>query len=274
MTILQAILLGIVQGATEFLPISSSGHLVLVPWLLHWELQPAAAMAFDVLVHWGTLLAVVVYFWKDLVGLVSAAVRGLIQRRPFADPQARLAWLLLVASLPAALLGVLLKDIVEAAFARPMAVCFALLITAIILLLGERLGNRQRDMQALRILDALWIGLGQAVALFPGISRSGATISTGLTRGLRRPEAARFSFLMAVPVMLGAGSLALLDLLSSPDALQYIPPLLGGFLAAAVVGYLAIRWLLSYLARRPLHVFAAYCALVGLAGLIVGFIRG
>lgn len=274
MTPLQAFVLGVVQGLTEFLPVSSSAHLVLVPWLLGWTFAPGPAFVFDVLVQLGTLAAVVAYYARDLVGMARAALRGLLTGRPFDDPQARLAWLLLAASLPAALAGVLLKSQVEQAFGSPRAVGAFLLCTAGLLLASERLGRRARAAVSLRLADALWIGAAQALSLFPGVSRSGATIAGGLTRGLTRPEAARFSFLMAVPVMLGAGALTALDLLAAPDALAQIPPLAIGFLTAAVVGYLAIHWLLSYLARRPLTGFAVYCLIVGAGALLLGALRG
>jgi undecaprenyl-diphosphatase len=274
MSLLQACLLGIVQGITEFLPVSSSAHLVLMPWALGWRIDPQAVFIFDILVQEGTLVAVVLYFWRDLVSLFRRAVVGLVRRQPFEDPQARLAWLLVVASLPAALLGILLKDIVETAFHSPMVVSGFLLGTAAILLVSERLGTRHREMMSLSVRDAAWIGAAQAMALFPGISRSGATIAAGLVRGLRRPDAARFSFLLSVPVMLGAGLVALTDLARAPDALARTPALLAGFAAAAVSGFLAIRWLLSFLARRPLTVFAVYCGVVGFVGLTLGILRG
>ena len=273
-TLLQAFVLGIVQGATDFLPISSSGHLVLVPWLLGWRFDPRVAFVFDVLVQLGTLAAVIAFFWRDLVSLVRAALAGLVQRRPLATAEARLAWLIAVATVPAALAGVLFKDAVERAFASPATVSAFLLITAALLYAGERLGRPRRDLRSLTVTDALWIGLAQALALLPGVSRSGATMAGGLGRGLHRREAARFSFLMSVPVFLGAGLAATRDLAATPHALTLAPPLAVGFVTAAIVGYLAIRWLLAYLARRPLTPFAVYCLLVGVAGLLMSGFRG
>lgn len=268
MTLLQALLLGVVQGATEFIPVSSSGHLVLVPWVLGWELEPEAAFVFDVLVQWGTLLAVIVYFWSDLVSMGTSAVIDLAERRPLRSTESRLAWLLVLSSVPAAAAGLLVKDHVERAFSDPAAVSVFLLVTALLLTVSERVGSRTRDVEEINWFDALWIGAAQALALFPGISRSGATIAGGLTRELRRPAAARFSFLMSLPVMLGAGLIALTDLLSAPDMGAQLPPLIVGFLSAVVVGYLSIRWLLNYLNRHPLTVFIVYCTLVGGAGLL------
>jgi undecaprenyl-diphosphatase len=269
MSLFQAIVLGIVQGLTEFIPISSSAHLVLVPWILGWEFEPEPAFIFNVLVQLGTLAGVIAYFRRDLVSLVRAAMRGLASGRPLADPVSRLAWLIALASLPAAAAGVLIKDLVESAFGSPVAVCAFLVVTAALLWVGERIGQRQRLLDALTPLDAIWVGIGQAFALFPGISRSGATITAGLLRHLRRPDAARLSFLMSVPVMLGAGAIALLDLASIPTSSSLLPPLAAGFASAAVVGYFSIHWLLGYLARRPLGPFALYCFLVGVAGLLL-----
>ena len=261
------------QGATEFLPISSSGHLVLVPWLLGWKLDPSAAFIFDVLVQWGTLLAVIIYFFKDLVSIAAAVIRGIFEGKPFSDPMARLGWLLLAASLPAALLGVLAKSTVEAAFANPQLVSLFLLATAAILAISERIGDQLRSMDEINLPDALIIGLAQSLALFPGISRSGATIAGGLIRDLKRPDAARFSFLMSVPIMIGAGGIALLDLSGAPGAIAQLPALLIGFVTAAIVGYLAIRWLLAYLAEHRLNIFIYYCTLVGLGGLLLSVIQ-
>jgi undecaprenyl-diphosphatase len=268
MSLLQAGLLGIVQGVTEFLPISSSAHLVLVPWALGWHFEPGQTFVFDVLVQAGTLTAVIAYFWSDLRTLFVAAVAGLLRRHPLGDPHARLAWLLVVASLPAALLGVLIKDTVEATFSSPMAVSGFLLGTAALLVLSERARKQDRQMASLSVAEAVWVGLAQALALFPGISRSGATIAAGLSCGLQRREAARFSFLMSIPVMLGASLVAAGDLIQTTNTGSQMPALAVGFLAAAVTGYLSIRWLLGYLTRRPLTVFALYCLALGGLGIL------
>ncbi len=269
MSLLQAAVLGIVQGLTEFLPISSSAHLVLVPWALGWRFDPEPAFVFNVLVQLGTLVAVIVYFRADLLSLVRAGIRGLLSGRPLADPESRLAWLIALATIPAALAGVLIKPLVEQAFERPAVVSAALPVTAAFLWIGERVGRRSRRLEGLTALDALWVGVAQALALFPGISRSGSTIAAGLGRNLTRTDAARLSFLMSVPVMIGAGAIASLDLVASPTAFAQLPPLIVGFCVAAVVGYLSIRWLLGYLSRHPLTVFAGYCLVVGLVGLLL-----
>lgn len=269
MSWLQAVILGIIQGLTEFLPVSSSAHLVIVPYLLGWDIPPAQAFVFDVLVQVATLVAVIIYFWSDLIGIFLAVINGLVHRRPFDDPKARMGWYLVLATIPAVIAGVIIKDAVEAAFGSPVATSFSLYITAGMLFLAERLGKRERTMAQINWLDALWIGLFQAVALFPGISRSGATITGGMLRKLDRPDAARFSFLMSVPVMIGAGLVTTLDLLEIPNFTALLPVYLPGFLAAAVVGYFAIRWLIGFLTHRPLYWFAAYCVFIATFTLLV-----
>jgi undecaprenyl-diphosphatase len=200
--------------------------------------------------------------------------KGIRLRRPLVEPASRLGWLIGLATVPAALAGLLFRDWVEQAFASPLAVCVFLLINAGLMLGAERLARLARSLEQVTARDALAIGAAQALALFPGISRSGSTISAGIGRGLLRAEAARFSFLMSIPAMLGAGLIASLDLIRSPSSLEQIGPILAGFAAAAIVGYLAIRWLLGFLARNSLKVFAVYCAAVGLAGLALYLVRG
>lgn len=268
MTILQAIILGIVQGVTEFLPISSSGHLVIVPHLLKWEMPEQEVFIFDVLVQLGTLLAVIVYFREDLLSIMRAWLRGISRRQPFENHQAKMGWYLILATLPAGIAGLLLKDQVEAAFNSITFTAWSLLGTALLLLIAEWVGKRARSMDTLSETDALWMGFFQALALFPGVSRSGATITGGMIRNLDRPAAARFSFLMSVPVMLGAGILAAADLFAIDEFATFLPIILVGFMAAAIVGYLAIRWLLRFLTHHPLYYFSGYLLLLGITLLV------
>lgn len=274
MTLFQALILGIIQGLTEFLPISSSAHLVLMPYLLGWEFPADAAFIFDVLVQMGTLLAVIVYFWRDLYEIGRDFLVCLWERKPFRLPNARMGWYLILASIPAVLAGVLIKEQVEQAFDSPTATAGFLLVTALFLFLAERYGRQTKPLKTLSWLDSLVIGLFQAVSLFPGVSRSGSTITGGMLRSLDRPSAARFSFLMSVPVMIGAGTLAVKDLFDIPNFTSYVPTLLVGFIAAAVVGYLSIRWLLAFLVKRSLVVFAVYCVLLSAVVLLVALLRG
>lgn len=269
MSVLQAVVLGIVQGLTEFIPVSSSGHLVLVPHLLGWHFEHSQAFIFDVLVQWGTLVAVCIYFRQDLAQIGRAFVRGLGRGKPFADHEARMGWYLIVATIPAVVIGLVAKDAVEAAFASPRFTGLFLLVTTLLLVIAEKMGSRTRSMEQITWLDGFWMGCFQVLALLPGVSRSGATIAGGMLRNLDRPAAARFSFLMSVPVMLGAGILALKDLAAMPGLAQFLLPLAVGFICALVSGYIAIRWLISYLGRHSLYVFAGYCLLAGLYILVL-----
>jgi undecaprenyl-diphosphatase len=274
MSIFQAVVLGIVQGLTEFIPLSSSAHLVLVPAVLGWTFSQQAAFVFDVLVQMGTLLAVIAYFRRDLIGMLGGVLRGISRLRPLETPEARLAWLLVLATVPAVIAGLLLKDLVEQAFSSPTAVSAFLLFTAFWLLLSERLGRRSRDLTSLNAMDAIWVGLAQAIALFPGVSRSGATIGGGLMRNLDRTASARFSFLMSIPVMLGAGAIALGDLIRMAELQTLAVPVVAGFVTAAIVGYASIRWLLSYLSTHNMRVFIGYCAVIGTIGVVLGLLHG
>ncbi|MBN1813578.1 MAG: undecaprenyl-diphosphatase UppP [Anaerolineae bacterium] len=265
MNLFQALILGIIQGTTEFLPVSSSGHLVLVPWLLGWE-EPG--LTFDAVVHWGTALAVIVYFWREWLALIQAVFQA-IRQRSIADPKARLALLIIVGTVPAALIGYALEDFFEQMFSRPSAAAAFLLVTAVLLSVAEWLGRREHDLEQMTWLDALLVGLGQALAIFPGISRSGATIAAGLARGLKREPAARFSFLLATPVILGTGAFKLLDLAQAGDLTGQIPALVVGLVGASAVGFGCIHFLLRYLQHRRLYPFAIYCAAAGIICLIV-----
>lgn len=271
MSLLHALILGLVQGATEYIPVSSTAHLVLVPWLLGW---PDSPFTFEVLVQWGTLVAVFIYFWTDLWDITNATLAGLVRRQPLGTPSARMGWYIVLGTIPAVVFGLLLKDFFEATFGEPVFVAALLLGTAAILTAAERLGRQLRSGQELGGLDALIVGLWQVAALFPGISRSGATIGGGMLRGFDRTTAARFSFLLSIPALLGGGVLAIHDLLAAGSLSAELPALTVGFLAAAISGYLCIRWLLGYLQRRSLIVFAVYCAAFGLFNLVLALVRG
>ncbi len=268
MTILQAIILGIIQGLTEFLPISSSAHLVIVPYLLGWNLPKEPAFIFDVLVQTASLLAVLTFFWQDLIQMISGAVRGLIKGKPFDDLPSRLAWLLVLATIPAGLFGLAIKDLIETAFSNPLFAALFLLATAGLLTIAEKLGARMKNLEAMGWKDALWVGLAQAAAVFPGISRSGATITGAMIRGFERPAAARFSFLMTIPILIAAGASAVGDLIQFQNWEGLLRIFLPGMLTSAIVSYIAIRWLLKYLINHSLHPFAAYCVLLSLVTLL------
>jgi len=260
MSILQSIILGVIQGLTEFLPISSSGHLAVVPYLLGWPNPP---FSFLVLVQVASLAAVITFYWNDIIDLSRALVFALRQRNPLLTKESSLALYLLLATIPAGIAGLFLKDFVEMAFTTPSAIAFFFLITAGLLALAERLGRRYRSLNDINAMQALIIGLFQALAIFPGLSRSGSTISGGMLQGLERPSAARFAFLMSIPIMFAAGFLEIMELFNTPNAsnlLVYLP----GLIASAIVSYLSIRWLIRYLSHHSLYIFSFYCLFMGL----------
>ncbi len=268
MNLVEAAILGVVQGATEYLPVSSSGHLVLVPHALGWQKAP---FVFDVLVQMGTLLGVLVYYRSDLLSVARSMLKGVAARTPFAEAEARYGWLVVVATIPAGVAGVLVADLVEEVFSSARITMGFLLVTALLLVLGERFGTQKRGGDEVTLKDAIVIGVAQACALFPGVSRSGSTIAAGMLLGLDRSGAARFSFLMSIPVMVGAGVLASGQLLSHPELIaEHGAGIAVGFLTSAVSGYLVIRWFLGFLRTRSLYWFAAYCAIVGVVGLALG----
>ncbi len=251
MTVLQALTLGLVQGFGEFLPISSSGHLIVVPWLLGW---PPQGLSFDVGLHLGTLVAVVGAFARDWVRLLRATFEGLRRGQPLATPDSRLVWLIVLASVPGGVAGVLLEHRAETAFRSPALVAVAMAVLGGVLFLADRFASGRAEIGALSVRDAALIGLAQAAALVPGVSRSGATISMALMLGYRREEAARFSFLLATPITLGAAALKVPELLrSGAGSLALI-----GMAAAAVAGFLSIRWLLAYVRTRDYRPFVWY----------------
>lgn len=294
MDLLEAIILGIVQGATEFLPVSSSGHLVLVSWWLNLNNPP---LTYTVMVHLGTTAAVLVYFWQDWWTLLQAGFQTIRTRSLNVEknPERWLLFLLLVGTLPAAFIGFFFDDFFEEAFSDPKLVSLNLLVTAGLLVYGERAIRRAerrhvydptRDDTALAadktpaphigLADAVLIGFAQALAIMPGISRSGSTIAAGMSRGLDRYAATRYSFLLSTPIILGAGFKQGLDLLGQPDVLDggLGLALLVGFVVSAVVGYACIMLLLNIVRRYGFYGFAGYCVLFGLVSLGGVLVRG
>jgi undecaprenyl-diphosphatase len=263
--IFRAIILGIVQGATEFLPVSSSGHLVLVPAVFNWD-NPS--LMFDATVHLATMLSVIFIFWHDLKNIIVAWWQGLRTGHLLSSRDSRLGWWVIIGTIPGVLAGLLLKDTFEGLFENPGAVGAFLIVTACLLVLAEWLGKRNRDLMAMNWLDSILIGIGQAAAIAPGISRSGATMTVGMLRGLTRESAARFSFILALPIIFGAWLVQMLDVVNSGQLTGEISILIAGFLAAGISGYLAIRWLLAYVRKHRLFPFAVYCLVVGVLALI------
>ncbi len=256
--LLQAIVLGIVQGLTEFLPVSSSGHLLLGQYFLGLD-QDRFGLSFDVALHMGTLVAVVSYFWRDLLRMAFAFFRSFSHRDLTNDADQRMAYLIIAATVPAAVIGYFLEGFFEGPAVRsPWVVVFNFVLIGVLFIVGEVVGRRTRRASKLRFGEAVGIGFAQAAALVPGVSRSGATITLGLFLGLRREEAARFSFLMSVPIIAGAGSLKVGEvILQGMDAAQAFLFVVG-FVTSAVVGYVTIRFLLNYLTNHSLRAFAFY----------------
>jgi undecaprenyl-diphosphatase len=259
MEVFQAIVIGVVQGLTEFLPISSSAHLILLPPLLGWDDAFLNSATFDVMLHAGTLLALLAYFWRDVWRLLGAAWAAIRERSLAGDPDRRLGALLAVSVVPAAVIGVAFEGFFDTWFRERLLLVPVLLVAgALLLLAAEVLGRRERDLERAMVGDAVTIGVAQALALFPGISRSGITLAAGMFRGLERDAAARFAFLMGIPIIAGAtlwklrtlGSVAL----DSTDLLA----LAAGMAAAGISGLLAIGLLLRYLRRNSTMVFIVY----------------
>src|SRR3954453_12111234 len=258
-TLGQALVMGIVQGLTEFLPISSSGHLIIVPFLFGWKDPFITSLAFSVMFHIGTLIALLVYFRADWVRLGPAGFATIRDRSFRDDPDRRLAWLLLAATVPAAIIGFLLNDLIETSFRSIGLVAVTLVIGGVLLWLADHLGARTKGVRDVTFPVAIGIGFAQALALIPGISRSGISIAAGRAVGLDREAAARFSFLMATPVTLGAGLFEARKLLTGEAGVTMeLAPLLVGLVAALVAGLLAIRFMLTYLRTRSLDIFVWY----------------
>jgi undecaprenyl-diphosphatase len=278
LSVMKAVVLGAVQGLSEFLPISSSAHLVLVPWLLGWQ-DPG--LTFDVALHIGTFVAVLLYFWRDVWRMAAAVGRGVLAGRPFAAPDASLAALVVLGSIPGAVVGFIGDDPIDAFFHRPDAARPALAIIAIALILlgllmavAERSAKHLRPLSDVTLRDALIVGAAQTLALVPGVSRSGSTITAGLFLNLRRETAARFSFLLALPITAGAALKKSLDValktgLAPGDRL----PFAVGILTAGLVGYACIAFLLRYLQRGSTLVFTIYRVVVGVLVLVLLFVR-
>lgn len=273
MTILQSIVLGIVQGISEFLPISSSAHLVIIPYLFGWEIPPTEAFVFDVLVQVATLVAVIVYFWQDLVEMFNSLRRSWKSRDIKSETGSRTFLMLILATIPALVIGFVLSGVVERAFASPLLTACLLMVNALILVIAEKIGKRSRTLDEIVEKDALSIGFAQSLAIFPGISRSGSTMAGGMARDLERVPAARFSMMLSIPVMLAAGAYATLELFSIPGFWNMVTVFIPGFITAGVVGYFSIRWLLRYLTHASFYGFAAYCLLVGLAVIVTTITR-
>ena len=257
MTIFQALVLGIVQGLTEFLPVSSSAHLALTPWLFGWQ-DPG--LAFDVALHFGTLITVLWYFRKEWIALIQATVR-IIRTRRLEGPHDRRVLYLILATIPGAIGGLLLEKKAETAFRAPSLIAVNLIVMGVVLWLVDRISRQEKNLDAMTAKEAVTIGLAQVLALLPGVSRSGATISAGRALKFDREAAAVFSFLMSMPIIAAA------VVLKGPDALQsngLTAEIVVGVAAAAISSWLAIAVLLRYVSRNSYGIFGLYRIIAGL----------
>jgi len=270
MTFFEALFLGVVQGATEFVPVSSSGHLVLIPWLLGWD---PPGLTFTLAAHLGTTLAVIVYFFKEWRDMGAGVWHWLTTREQNDD--FRLLLLVIYGCIPVAIVGLLLRSQIEASFESPTVAAFMLSITAALLIVADQNNARNRtELTEATWLDALVIGLVQVLAVLPGISRSGATIAGGLARKLTREAAARYSFIVSLPVIIGAELLQFATVLQNGlDSLDF-GLLITAAIAAFLSGYLVIWWLLDYLKKRSTNIFAIYCVTASIICIIILFQRG
>lgn len=254
-------MLGIAQGLTEFAPVSSSGHLILVPWLFHWSILTNETLnkTFDVALHMGTFAGALAYFWRDITKYLAAWVRS-IRRRSIAEVDERVAWCLVIGTIPGAIAGALFEKVVEQKLGQPWLIAVMLAVFGVVLYFVDRQARQTRRLENLRLPDALVIGLAQAVALQPGVSRSGVTITAGRALGLAREAAARFSFLLALPVIGGAGLYKGVKLLTGAEKIPpgFAWPFVWGIVASAVSGFVVIWGLLSYLRRRDFAPFIIY----------------
>ena len=269
MSIFQAIVFGAVQGLTEFLPISSTAHLILLPWAFGW---PDPGLSFDVALHLGTLVALLIYFRTDWIVLIGSAF-GIIRGRTQAA-DARMTMLIVGATIPGALAGALFEHKVEDAFRAPQLIALMLIALAVVLVVAERMGHRRKNLDEISWTDAIIVGLAQAFAIVPGVSRSGVTISAGLFRSMKRGTAARFSFYLSTPIIGGAVAKKTLDILKEGASIDQLTIFIAGIISAGIVGYLSIAFLLRYLQTHNTFLFVYYrvaLAIVVLLAFWLGF---
>ncbi|MBC8414672.1 MAG: undecaprenyl-diphosphate phosphatase [Nitrospira sp.] len=269
MTSLDALIFGIIQGATEFLPVSSSGHSVLLPAIFNMTPPNLNAVA---IAHLGTLMAVLIYFSRDVFSITKGTFASIRTGKLLETTESKMGWFLVIGSIPAALAGLTAKDYFESIFAAPNMSAMFLFVTAGLLVFGEFKLKGNKPLAELTVKDTIIIGLFQAMALLPGISRSGSTIAGGLLCGFNRETSARYSFLLGIPTILGAGLLSLKDLAETRNADTPIIPLIVIFFVSGVVGYACIHLLLRWLKKRSLIPFAVYCASFGAVYLLISYL--
>ena len=284
MTYIQAIVLGIVQGLTEFIPISSSAHLIIVPWLFHWS---SPSLAFDISLHLGTLISLLWFFITDWIHLLKAGISSIFERKIRNDPYRKLAWQIVLGCIPGAIVGVLFESQIEELFHKPdvpvtmqamLAMAGIIILLGVLLFIAERVAKHRKNLYELSMKNAMLIGLAQALSIFPGVSRSGSTITAGLAAGLRREDAARFSFLLGAPLVAGAGIIGAIDVFTQLSAEGLAPSellfYLIGFITSAIVGYLCIKLMLRFLQKNSTDIFVYYRFALAVMIIGVALIRG
>ena len=271
MSWLQAIVLGVVEGLTEFLPVSSTGHLTVVEKLMHLRVDDTGVTAFTAIIQVGAIIAVIVYFRRDIVRLVGAWIRGLANKDQRADPDYRLAWYVILGTIPIGIIGLLARHLITGALRSLWVVAAGLVLWSIVMFIAEKVGRKRRTEEQMTLTDALVIGLMQCIALVPGVSRSGATISAGLFRGLNRVAATRFSFFLAIPALIAAGGFEAATSAKDISSTVGWGPTAIATVISFVVAYASIAWLLRIVAKHPISVFIAYRVLVAVlvAGLLL-----
>ncbi|MBI2333590.1 MAG: undecaprenyl-diphosphatase UppP [Chloroflexi bacterium] len=269
MNVFHALILGIVQGLTEFIPVSSTAHLFIASSLLGLP-SDERLFVFYFIIQLGTVAALLLFFWHDYWDIVLKFFEGIKSRKPFEEYHSRLGWLVIVATIPAGLLGLALKPFVQNMSGEPLLWAgVRLLFTALLLTAVEYFDKKSRTLESATWIDALSVGLFQVLAIFPGASRSGSTMAGAMFRGFDRPSAARFAFLMSAPILLAAGLYETVQAIILPNTHEFLPILITGFVTSAIVGWLAIRWLMAYLRKHSLYVFSIYCLVAGVVVLLL-----
>jgi len=262
MDAVQSIVLGLLQGLGEFLPISSSAHLVLAPWIFKWQ-DPG--LTFDIALHFGTLIAVILYFWRDWLNLIS---KGLTKPK---EREGKLFWYLVLATIPGAVAGYLLEHKAETVFRNPVLIAFMLILLGIVLYLADRKSKKQMDVEHISLKASFLIGLSQALAIIPGVSRSGVTMTAALAMGMTREGAARFSFLLSAPVIFGAAIIKIPKIIANPSVID--APFIVGMIVACISGLVSIGFLLRYVQTKTFLPFVWYRFVLGALVIIIAFIR-
>jgi len=263
MSIFQAVILGALQGLTEFLPVSSTAHLILLPWALGW---PDPGLSFDVALHLGTLVALLIYFRADWIALVNSALGVVSGRKKPED--ARMIMLIIAATIPGAVAGALFEHKVEDAMRAPQVIAVMLIGMALVLVAAELMGRRKKDLDEISWSDAMTVGIAQAFAIIPGVSRSGVTITAGLFKNLKRETAAKFSFYLSTPIIAGAVAKKTLDILKGGAGFDQLTPFIAGIIVSGIVGYISIAFLMRYLQTHTTYLFIFYRIALGIVVLL------